>query len=180
MARAKQSDVYKEPPRYFASDGWMRDFNGGVRPSLEELRKLIGFLDRGERQGDQVLDAKTRGIIARALTYLYNWVEEEEIAHRPGRGGKTGFLNTVKTVYFAGIINELHEKHGIKIVAAAQAVLDSDVGTDESRRKLQQSIERTYRKMKANGAFGDLGEVPETLVSKALARLYPPRKTGKK
>ena len=165
MARAKRSTIYKEPPRYFMrGEAWQRDFEGGVRPPYKELIALIGMLNRGEH-----IDAKTRGIIAGALTYLSNWLFDEAMNHRRGR------RPSIITYYSAAAVNDLHEKHGIKFAAAARAVVDPDVGTDEDRRKLQQSIERTYRTLKANDAFG---EVLEILVSKALARLNS-RKSGK-
>lgn len=139
---------------------WTRNQAGDDVPSLDGLNALLNALHRG--------DAVNRAEITGLLEFLWISLLIEEDRHKLGRP-----KNSI-TELSASVVNELHEQHGVKVAAAASAMVREDRGTDDSRRKLAQSIERTYRKMKAAG--NGFGLVSEDLVRGALARLNPRRR----
>ena len=148
-------------------DGWVVRHWGQEVPTYEMLNECIEILKSGK-----LIDAKTRLYVADVLDYLYVWLLGEDDSHRRGREP-----NLIMTLA-AAVVHELHERHGIKIAAAASAMVRHDVGTGESRRKAQQSIERTYRKLRASGYIQRI-QVNEEQVRNALTRINP-RKAGNK
>jgi hypothetical protein len=70
------------------------------------------------------------------------------------------------------IVRVLHDQRGIKLAAAVSAMVREDVGTEDSRRKLRQNIERAYRASKSS-ARQALARATD--VAEALARINPPK-----
>lgn len=131
------------------------------RPALRDIGASIDAV----RTADQ-LSAEQRAGIASALDYLYMRLLREELGKRRGPP-RNDFI-----ALLASVVGALVERHGVKVAAAASAMVREDADSEE-RRKLQQLIERTYRKLKAAGRLGD---VADDLVQAALGRLNPPRK----
>ena len=159
MARAKSSPLPEVPAR----DGWVMAHWGQERPTYEALSACMTLLQSGAP-----IDAKTRAYLADVLDHLYVWLLREEDAHRRGRD------MSIITNFSAAVVHALHERHGIKVAAAASAMVRHDVGTDESRRKLQQSIERAYRKLKSSGEV-EHHQVSEQVIMEALTRINSPK-----
>lgn len=168
MARKRQ-EILTELLNADNGCGWPRRW-GRQRPTYEELGRALAFLISDE----PVDGASRRGLFA-LISHLNILLRLEDESHRRGIDKA---INT-NTTAAAAVVNALRERHGIKkVVAAVSAVVDPDVGTAEYRRKLQDTIARVYRKLKASGEI-EYHQVNETLVSEALARINS-RKSGNK
>lgn len=125
-------------------------------PSVERLDAMVAAL-----KADDPLDAGTRRELIELLDYLAFKQVSQTWRHR-GR-------DTDPTMRLcSAIVLELHERHGVKVEAAVSAMVRNDVGTEDSRRKLRQNIERAYRSLKASGVAYP---VSERYVLDALKRL---------
>lgn len=130
--------------------------------SLGRLHQIETALKRGFS-----LDEASRRDLLDLIDYVRDLCIERPLARRR-RGRPPDYMMGIS----AGIVRELHERHGIKIAAATSAIVRADVGTEDSRRKLRQNIESAYRMRKKSGMRFP---VPDRLVSEALARINPPR-----
>ena len=133
-------------------------------PSFEDLHRLIAGLESGKP-----ISAAARREIASALDYLFIVMLVEEEQHTRGR--RRGHA----VPFAAAVVKELHDKHGFKIAAAVSAMVRADVGTEDSRRKARQRIEREYGKIKNRPS----GQIADRVIQEALLRINP-RKTGNK
>lgn len=95
---------------------------------------------------------------------LLGWIALDQVTRKPGR------RTSASTDLCASVVRELHQRHGVKLAAAVSAMVREDVGTEESRRRMRQNIERAYRKLKASNR---LYQVSERAVLDALERVNP-------
>lgn len=148
----------KREPRPLDSDAlFIEDSTGNQSLSLGRLDQIEAAL----RRGDSLDDLRDE------LIQLVDWVAFDLVMEKSAhRGRPTNYV--LKSC--AAIVRELHTRHGIKLDAAVSAMVRRDVGTENSRRKLRQNIERAYRNLKAGG---DNILVSEKQVLDALARINP-------
>lgn len=144
---SKKSDLASKAGR---SPALLDDVGDLSMVRLEEIEAEL-------RSGGEI-DARTRSELLDMLDWL-------AFQHREARLGRhTGIV----VPFCARVVYELHKRHGVKVAAAVSAMVRNDVGTEESRRKLAQNIERAYSKIARSG---DRISVSERVVSEALARI---------
>jgi hypothetical protein len=141
-------------------DGWVMRHWGQEAPSYKKLNEAIAAL-----KCDEPISREMREYVACVLDYLYVWLHIEEREHTRGR------RENIIVTMLAWAVKELHDKHHIKIAAAVSAMVREDFGTEGSRRKARQNIERAYRKIKNRMPYP--GGEGSRVVLDALARINP-------
>ena len=131
--------------------------------ALDRLQAMILALESGAK-----IDRTTRKEIVDALDCLFITLIIEKRLRTSGRRAATMMRSAAYRVHC------LVERHGAYVNSAVDAVLVP--GADE---KIAEALKKTYRKMKAEGAFGAYMGVNEERLARDAARLPLTRRKHK-
>ena len=141
---------------------YVKGSDGRYILSLYRLKQIEDALRRGDP-----LDDRARAHVLELLDYVAT-LHNNEACRGAGRPKRFTTMDIA-----VDIVRVLHDQRGIKLAAAVSAMVLENVGTEDSRRKLRQNIERAYRAAKKNSGRQPLAAAKD--VEEALARINPPQ-----
>jgi hypothetical protein len=180
MAKAKKkAGARKGEPKLIFGAANQREFSDSLKKSHDLFNVVKGAGGRsvisiGRLEAIEASVRRGDALDTRAQTHIVQLIDYVIGMHAVESGQRAGRPTNSTIQLCAAIVRELHVNHGIKVQAAVSAMVREDFGTEDSRNKARQNVERAYRKLSASKKKYP---VNERLVREALERINPP-KTG--